>query len=338
MSPDGSPVPQPSRATPQAPTPPSDRARETTEGADDTTAPAEIHPDSLSDSDRQSTGRQAQFTNGYHFPPNRPLEQTILQGCISLWHYFLTPMGCFVVIYGLLVVGWGGMVFLILCNAAPAMCHPSCDDIESPRRKWIEIDSQILNALFCVTGFGLAPWRFRDLYYLLQYRIGGKTVYLRRLAGIHRGWFRLPGSERLAPEIGPDNIETAMPSIPTTAVPYPPTTIPDAPLTGVRSPPTRAWCLDFVVWVFISNTLFQVVLSVFMWHFNRYERPTWGVAVFLSLAFLAAGLGGWIIFTEGRRVRATEGVPVTEDDLEILSRDKELGVPHYNNIKDKPKP
>ncbi|KFY94778.1 hypothetical protein V498_03727 [Pseudogymnoascus sp. VKM F-4517 (FW-2822)] len=35
------------------------------------------------------------------------------------------------------------------------MCHPTCDDINSPRRVWIEIDSQILNALFCVTGFGL---------------------------------------------------------------------------------------------------------------------------------------------------------------------------------------
>ena len=30
-----------------------------------------------------------------------------------------------------------------------------------------------------------------------------------------------------------------------------------------------------------------------------------------------------------------KGVPVSEMDLATLARDKELGIPHYNNIKDK---
>ena len=70
---------------------------------------------------------------------------------------------------------------------------------------WLEIDSQILNALFCVTGLGLVPWRFRDLYYLLRWRLTSEEKHgreakmygLRVLAGIHHGWFRLPGSETL---------------------------------------------------------------------------------------------------------------------------------------------
>ncbi|KAL6402662.1 hypothetical protein AUP68_14116 [Ilyonectria robusta] len=49
------------------------------------------------------------------------------------------------------------MIFFLLLKAAPAMNHPSADSDDSPRKKWIEIDSQILNALFCVTAFGLAP-------------------------------------------------------------------------------------------------------------------------------------------------------------------------------------
>lgn len=63
------------------------------------------------------------------------------------------------------------MLFFLLLKAAPAMNHPDGGDADSsPRKIWIEIDSQILNALFCVTGFGLAPWRFRDLYWYIKAR------------------------------------------------------------------------------------------------------------------------------------------------------------------------
>lgn len=93
------------------------------------------------------------------------------------------------------IVAWGGMIFLLLINAAPAMCHPSCNDLYSPRREcirpsiWtffitigIEIDAQILNALFCVTGIGLLPWRLRDGYLLLR----GNWP---KLSKIHAGWY-----------------------------------------------------------------------------------------------------------------------------------------------------
>lgn len=84
--------------------------------------------------------------------------------------------------YMLQVVAWGGMLFLLLVNAAPAMCHPSCNDLYSPRREWIEVDSQILNALFCVTGLGLLPWRLRDVWLLVR----GNWV---KLSKVHAGWF-----------------------------------------------------------------------------------------------------------------------------------------------------
>jgi hypothetical protein len=64
-----------------------------------------------------------------------------------------------IVIYALNIVAWGGMLFLILVGAA----NKTMPD-EQTRKIWIEIDSQILNALFCVTGIGLIPWRVRDLY------------------------------------------------------------------------------------------------------------------------------------------------------------------------------
>ncbi|UNI19696.1 hypothetical protein JDV02_005867 [Purpureocillium takamizusanense] len=277
----------------------------------------------------------APFPNGYHFPPKHSFGQSMKLGSIAFWHYFLTPLGFVVTIYGLNVVAWGGMLFLLLCNASPAMCNPTCDDINSPRRIWIEIDSQILNALFCVTGFGLAPWRFRDLYFLLRYRLQHKEEALRRLAGIHRGWFRLEGSTSLPVNIGPRNVDQLLAQgAPRSALPFPETKIPEAPLTGVRAPPTKLWKLDLVIWLMVWNTFLQCVLSGFMWGLNRYDRPSWSTGLFVALACIVAAIGGLIMFLEGKYAKGIEGVPVSQQDLEQLERDRERGIWHYNNIKD----
>ncbi|GFF93626.1 hypothetical protein IFM60648_10146 [Aspergillus lentulus] len=100
---------------------------------------------------------------------------------LDLWQWFRTPLGTLITLYGLNVLAWGGMLFLLLCNAAPAMCDPSCNDPDSPRRKWIEIDSQILNALFCIPGLGLAPWRMRGLYLWIRWRVGKDDAAFARL-------------------------------------------------------------------------------------------------------------------------------------------------------------
>ncbi|KAL2074584.1 hypothetical protein VTL71DRAFT_8362 [Oculimacula yallundae] len=278
------------------------------------------------------------FDNGYEFPPKHKWTESTAIFLKAAWGFFITPIGFLVVIYGLNIVAWGGMLFLLLCNASPAMCKPTCNDINSPRRIWIEIDSQILNALFCVTGFGTIPWRFRDLYYLMQYRLQKKEVGLRRLAGINRGWFRLAGSQDLPITLGPGAIDEQLPNTPQSSIPFPISKIPDAPLTGIRAPPTAIWKLDFVIWSMVWNTFLQAVLSGFMWGYNRYERPSWSTGFFVALACIVAAAGGIMGFIEGKHVKAIEGVPVTEADQERLRRDRELGITHYNNIKaEKPK-
>jgi hypothetical protein len=232
----------------------------------------------------------------------------------------LTIPGFLITVYALNVVAWGGMLFLLLCNAAPAMCTPTCDDINSPRRVWVEIDSQILNALFCVTGFGLAPWRFRDLYWWGHWRLGGSKhtqTGIRRLAGIHRGWFRLPGSQDIAEEV---NATTANPDNP--AVPIPAKSIPDAPPTGIRAPPTKSWKMDLVLWLNASNTFFQILLCFYMWHYDRIERPSWATGLFVALGCIVAGVGGIIMWLEGKNIKKVEGVPMRKD-YEGMSTDLE---------------
>lgn len=274
----------------------------------------------------------APFDNGYHFPPKYNWKDSTVHGLQATWAYVTTPLGFLVTLYGLNVVAWGGMLFLLLCNASPAMCYPTCDDINSPRRKWIEWDSQIINALFCVTGFGLAPWRLRDWYYLLKYRVLKDEEGLRRLAGFHRGWFRLPGSEDLPLLAGPQNPPIDAPK---SSVPFPESKIPDAPLTGVRAPATPVWKMDYVVWAMVWNTFLQAVLSGFMWGMNRYDRPSWSTGLFVGLACVVAAMGGIMMFMEGKKVKGIEGVPLTDRDRKKLAEDRELGIPHYNNIKDK---
>ena len=290
-----------------------------------------VKPDQLLESSLTSTDSHPPahvsgppYPNGYQFPPKHTWAEATsiaLRGSIK---FVLTPLGFLITLYGLNVVAWGGMLFLLLINSSPAMCHPSCNAINSSRRIWIEIDSQILNALFCVTGFGLIPWRFRDFYYLLKWRIGKQPNALRRLAGIHSGWFRLPGSEKL--QLVPSTDDEANP-----AVPIPLMKAPPPPLTGVRAPRSALWKLDFVIWMFVLNTFLQVVLSGFMWGLNRIDRPSWSTGTFVAMACIVAAAGGLVIFLDGKKVKNIEGVPVSGEDLARLKRGQidleEGGVP-----------
>ncbi|KAI1423804.1 hypothetical protein F5Y12DRAFT_507628 [Xylaria sp. FL1777] len=281
----------------------------------------------------------SEYANGYHFPPKYPIKEKIHWGLIAFWNFYNTGYGLFLTLYELNVAGWGFMIILLLANAAPQMCWLNgkydCDNIDSPRRIWIEIDSQVLTALFSATAFGMAPWRIRDLYLLLRYRIHKDQKALRRLAGVHRDWLRLEGSDQLPPTLGPKNIEETTMSYDENSVPYPLETISDAPPTGVRAPPSKLWKMDFIAWLNIWYVILQGVLSGFMWALSRYDRPAWTTGVFFALTLTMSTAVRIIEIRQVLSVRAIEGVPLTKRDIQRLARDKELGIPHYNNIKDK---
>jgi hypothetical protein len=272
------------------------------------------------------------YPNGYRFPKKHTWTQATVIGLKAFWRFTLTPFGFLITLYGLNVVAWGAMIFFVLLNAAPAMCHPSCNDINSARKKWIEYDSQILNGLFCVTGFGLIPWRFRDFYFLMRWRLRGEKLYFRKLAGVHRGWFRLPGSEHLADDIGPPPVYNkknpmteespppyseeeiaAMEANP--AIPIPVTSMPPAPLTGVRAKPTKPYKIDIVVWMYLWNTIFQGALAGCMWGLNRYNRPSATTGIFITCGCIVAIIAGIVVFIEGKKIKAVEGIPVHEYDV-----------------------
>ena len=267
---------------------------------------------------------ESEFPTGYRFPPKHTWGQATIIGLKAFWKFTITPLGFLIVIYGLNVVAWGGMLFLLLIGGGKALCHPTCSAINSPRRIWIEIDSQILNALFCVTGFGLIPWRFRDLYYLLKFRVRKDYDSLRRLAGYNKGWFRLAGSENIpVPALVHEG--DILDDVPPEAIPIPESSTPEPPLTGVRAPPTKVWKLDFVIYFYVMNTFLQAVLSGFMWGFSRYTRPSWSTGLFVALACIVAAAAGLMSFLEGNKVKKIEGVPWSADD-KILDAEKGVGI------------
>jgi len=216
-------------------------------------------------------------------PAKEPWSKATLHGLTAFWKFFLTPTGFCITIYGLNVVAWGAMLFFLLLKVAPAMNHPDGGDADSsPRKIWIEIDSQILNALFCLTAWGLAPWRFRDLYWVARWRFGKHEASqraIRRLAARNEAWFRMREEDCEAKE-----------------------TFHDA-----RAPPTASWKLDFVVWMMVMNTLLQVGMAFFMWHWNRIDRPSWGTGTFIGLGCGVSLLAGLVTWWEGRKVKKIEG-------------------------------
>lgn len=209
-------------------------------------------------------------------------KETTANGLRAAWKFIATPTGFLMTIYGLNIVAWGAMLFFLLLGACPAMNHPSKDDLSSPRKKWLEIDSQILNALFCVTGFGLAPWRFRDLWWLIRARTIHNHYAMQRLCDQNKAWFRPPAWYHPSSSVTPSEIESGLNIDEEKRVTF----------TGEVAPPTAIWKLSFVVWMMILNTLFQGALAGFMWGYNRFNRPTWAAGAFIGLGCGVSLLAG----------------------------------------------
>lgn len=95
---------------------------------------------------------------------------------------------------------------------------------------------------------------------------------------------------------------------------------PPAPLTGERAPPSKYWKLDFMIWAYVWNTIIQICLCGVMWGLNRFNRPGWTTGLLISLACIVAMAGGYMGFKEAKAAKKIEGVPVSEEDLDILQQ------------------
>ncbi|KAJ6190940.1 hypothetical protein N7519_000961 [Penicillium mononematosum] len=221
-------------------------------------------------------------TNEDHIAPKVSWADAFKKAAVAAWRFILTPTGLFILVYGLNVVAWGAMLFFLLLNVGSM----------SKERKeiWIEIDSQILNALFCLTSWGLAPWRIRDTYWLLMWHFGSAKASnksITQLAKRNSSWYRMRN---------PNFEESSYDQMAARET-----------LTGKVAPPTKTWKMDFVVINMLLNSLFQVGMAAFMWAYNRHTRPAYGVGLFIGLGCFSSLLAGIMSWWEGRKVKLIEG-------------------------------
>lgn len=234
---------------------------------------------------------------------------TIKHGFVAFGKFFITPTGFLGTIYGLNVVAWGAMLFFLELHAAPAMNHPDHGNADSsPRKIWLEIDSQILNALFCLTAWGLAPWRFRDLYWIgvwrLSRNVSRSKAAIRRLAARNESWFRMRDSD-----FEEGTVDEAFHRKQT--------------FSGLVAPPTATWKMDFVVHMMVLNSLLQAGMAFFMWHWNRIDRPSWGTGTFIGLGCAVSLFAGIMSWWEGRKIKKIEGPKVISKDEEEEEEEQE---------------
>lgn len=215
---------------------------------------------------------------------------------------FSTPFRCLTIVYCLNVIAWGAIYFLLVCNAAPAMCHPTCDDPNSSRLRWIEIDSQILVALLCVPAFWFAPTRYRDLYLLLRYSLTYNKGILYMLSVYNNDWFQWDGkpdvnfsSEEIEIINGSPEDSQVRDSLPENSF--------KLAAEGTTPLSTELWKLVFVIWCKAMNTAFQATLAGFMWGYNRFDRPSWPTRLLMPCSFSCMAMAKLIMALEVRRAR-----------------------------------
>ena len=104
---------------------------------------------------------------------------------------FFTFSGLLVTFYFLLVAGFAIFLAILLADSAPGMSHKwGPDDVQNSQRDiWIEICTQVLTGLFCITGLGLFPTRARDFFLIVRGQILGDIYSSNRILRIHSNWF-----------------------------------------------------------------------------------------------------------------------------------------------------
>lgn len=175
-------------------------------------------------------------------------------------NYLFSFKGAVITLYFMLVCAFGIFLIILLCDGAPAMSRTwGPDDIKrSPRRLWIEICTQVLTGLFCITGLGLFPLRVRDVFLWVHGRHLGDIYSTNKLLKIHTNWF----------------------------------------WAGFSS----FWKLFLVIMLLMMSSVFQVLLCVVMWHYDRYTRPTWATASLIGASSFFVIVAGLITMIETRRI------------------------------------
>ncbi|GLB33910.1 putative RNA pol II promoter Fmp27 protein [Lyophyllum shimeji] len=216
----------------------------------------------------------------------------------GVWSFLKTPMGVITAIYGFLVVFWGAAIVLFVGKLI---------NLHNPNTQgfWVEVSSQVENALFTVTGIGLIPYRVLDtyrIYWIWHYK--RKTRKLRKKAGIPQ---LFDEDDLPDPKYDPNYVHVL--------------TEKDEKFlhrqqrkfqysqTWYRPHGTethRAFPINTALLICLlndGNSIFQIMLCGTMWGLDRFQRPAWSTGILIPCSFLCGIAAAVFIWRGGQKTK-----------------------------------
>jgi len=238
----------------------------------------------------------------------------------GVWSFLKTPQGVITAVYGFLVAFWGAAIVFFLGKLI---------NLHNPDTQgfWVEVTSQIENALFTVTGIGFIPWRVIDTYRILKiWRYKRLTRKLRTRAGLPP---LIDEDDLPNPQYDPNYVhvltDKQQAELHYQQVQF------KTSQTWYRPHGTathRAFPINtaLLVCLFIDgNSFFQCFLCGCMWGLNRFERPPWTTGTLIPASCLCGIVAGILIWRGSQNTRRTEKIQaMMKAALEV---EKETRVP-----------
>ena len=248
--------------------------------------------------------------------------------------YVKKPLGFLVTLYAFLLTFWGAAWVLFLIGWI---------SVEGRQAYFIEICDQILTALFCVVGIGLAPWRAIDTYHMIYVaKYAHKTWRVRKERGLPnlRNHNELPtrpdahawetGDEEEEPEEEPvlkaaeqEKLEYHQNKLSASHTFYKPHETTTHSAFSIR-------LLIAIVVLLDCHSLFQMALGGTTWGIYYKERPKALTAIILTFSISCNISAGITISVGDRKSRKKLVVEqmfrqgLTEEALNTLKKEKGL--------------
>ncbi|QRV72413.1 hypothetical protein RhiJN_00427 [Ceratobasidium sp. AG-Ba] len=249
----------------------------------------------------------------------------IQRGLAGFWGYVKTPTGFASFLYGFLCAFWGAAIVIFLAKII---------NLHNEDRQgfWVEVSSQIENALFTLTGVGLIPWRVIDTYRIAKiWHYRQVTRRLRRNAGLPA---LIDGNDLPDPIYNPNYVHVLsekqqndlhyqQQKFMSNQTWYRPHETDTHKAFPIKTALFICLFIDF-------NSVFQVMLCACMWSMNRFQRPAWTTGTLIPASFLCGIAAGVLIWRGGNQTKKVKEVEQRlREALDMESRG--IGIAGYTD-------
>ncbi|CUA70390.1 hypothetical protein RSOLAG22IIIB_00750 [Rhizoctonia solani] len=284
----------------------------------------------LAEDDSAEKGKTLKDNLDRHVEDVLTNRRKIRRALSGFWGYITTPMGFVSFVYGFLCAFWGAAIVIFLAKII---------NLHNEDRQgfWVEISSQIENALFTVTGVGLIPWRVIDTYRIAKiWHYRQVTRRLRRKAKLPA---LIDGNDLPDPVYNPnyvhvlsdrqqEDLHYQQQKFMASQTWYRPHETETHKAFPIKTALFICLYIDF-------NSVFQCMLCGCMWSMNRFERPAWTTGTLIPASFLCGIAAGVLIWRGGNQTKKVKEVEERlREALDIESRG--VGIGGYTSAHDQP--